>query len=146
MVPPSGALRKNPATGSGEVLFTAVNCVPAVGLKPRLTLRSSPAALRPLVFGPVSEGLLKLAATEVWPSPVNEISNGFLAGSLLATWIAAVKAPSTLGMKVILKVVLAPGTTVMLIPDVLTVKLLLFNPSLVMLIPVRFAVPKLRIW
>ena len=97
----------------------------------------------------IGELLLEVPVGEtvtIGPFPVRAMSNGFFSlATLLAIWIAAVFAPTVVGVKVTLKVVLFPGVTVVSIPVVSTVKSPAFVPSLVIVPRVRLAAPVLVI-
>ena len=75
------------------------------------------------------------------PVPLREMSKGFSSASLLAMWIAALRAPVAPGLKVTVKTVLAPGASVVAAgPE--TVKSAAWLPSTLSTRPARFAVPE----
>ena len=74
------------------------------------------------------------------PVPVSARSNGFSSLSLLAMWMAAVRTPSAPGEKVISKVVLVPGASVV-VPGAPTENSPALAPSLEIVPKVRSLVP-----
>ena len=80
------------------------------------------------------------AISGLTPVPVSAMSNGFSSLSLLAMWRAALRAPVAAGVNVTVKVVLAPGASVVA-PSAPTVKSPGCEPSLVIVPRVRSASP-----